>query len=152
VRKTAWRACDYTDAGRLREFDGKAAFLVFEEERRAQGHYQAHYENELRDTVPKEQLALEDAITHAIKKDGNESRVQLQRMEEGMHERHDEQQAALHQIRSHQRQVIQEMPQVVQEIIAEELDKRIGPPPQGAMEEALAFGIWRLILVRYDIK
>ena len=86
VRKTAWRACDYTDAGCLREFDEKEAFLMFEEERRAQGHYQSHYEKELRDTVPKEQLALGDAITHAIKKDGNESRVQLQRMEEGMHE------------------------------------------------------------------
>ena len=34
--------------------------------------------------------------------------------------------------------VIQEVPQAVQGIIAEELDKRIGPPPQGTMEEALA--------------
>ena len=35
-------------------------------------------------------------------------------------------------------EVRREVPQAVQGIIAEELDKRIGPPPQGTMEEALA--------------
>ena len=42
ARKRAWRECDYID-GHLREFDTKDAFLAFEEERRAQGHSQAHY-------------------------------------------------------------------------------------------------------------
>ncbi len=33
--------------------------------------------------------------------------------------------------------VVREVPQAVHEIITEELDKRFGPAPQGAMEEAL---------------
>ena len=56
------------------------------------------------DTVPKEQLALEDSITHAVAKDGNETRVQLQSVEEGVHERHDEHQAVLREIRAYQLQ------------------------------------------------
>ena len=50
VRKKAWRECDYTD-GHLREFDTEGDFLAFEEERRVQGHCQAHYEKKPRDTV-----------------------------------------------------------------------------------------------------
>ena len=84
VRKTAWRACDYIDGGQLRQFDTEEAFLTFEEERRAQGHSQAHYEKLPRGTVPKEQLALEEAITNAVAKDGNETRVHLQSVVEGL--------------------------------------------------------------------
>ena len=94
VRKKAWRACDYTDDGHLRQFDTEEAFLAFEEERRVRGHSQAHYEKKPRDTVPEVQLALVEAITHAVAKDGNETRVQLQSMEEGIHERHDEHRAS----------------------------------------------------------
>ena len=104
VRKKAWRACDYTDDGHLRQFDTEEAFLAFEEERRVRGHSQAHYEKKPRDTVPEVQLALVEAITHAVAKDGNETRVQLQSMEEGIHERHDEHQATLCEIRTHQLQ------------------------------------------------
>ena len=104
VRKTAWRACDYIDGGQLRQFDTEEAFLTFEEERRAQGHSQAHYEKLPRGTVPKEQLALEEAITNAVAKDGNETRVHLQSVVEGLHQRHDEQQATLCEIRAHQLQ------------------------------------------------
>ena len=30
VRKRAWRACDYTEEGHLREFESEEAFLQFE--------------------------------------------------------------------------------------------------------------------------
>ena len=63
---------------------------------------QAHYEKKLRGTVPQEQLASEEAITHAVAKDGNETRAQLLTAEEGLHERHDERQAELREIRAHQ--------------------------------------------------
>ena len=71
VRKKAWRACDYTDDGHLRQFDTEEAFLAFEEERGVRGHSQAHYEKKPRDTVPEVQLALAEAITHAVAKDGS---------------------------------------------------------------------------------
>ena len=102
VRKKAWRECDYTD-GHLREFDTEGDFLAFEEERRVQGHCQAHYEKKPRSTVPKEQLALEEAIANAVAADGNETRVQLQNVEEGLHERLDKQEADLREIRAHQK-------------------------------------------------
>ena len=74
VRKKAWRDCDYID-GHLREFDQYDDILAFEEERRAQGHCQARYEKKVRDTAPKEQLALEEAMEDIVANDGNETRV-----------------------------------------------------------------------------
>ena len=102
VRKQAWRDCDYTQDGHLKEFDSEEAFLQFEEDRYQQGASQAHYGKQPRGTVPREQLALEEAITHAVAKDGNETRVQLQSVEESLHERHDQQHALLREIRAHQ--------------------------------------------------
>jgi hypothetical protein len=101
VRKRAWRCCDYTQEGHLKEFDSEEALLQFEEDRYQQGASQAHYEKQPRGTVPREQLALEEAITHAVAKDGNETRVQLQSVEESLHERHDQQHALLGEIRAH---------------------------------------------------
>ena len=75
VRKKAWRECDYTDEGRLKEFDTEEAFLQFEEERSQRGPSQAQYEKKPRNTVPKDQLALEETITNVIVDDGNETRV-----------------------------------------------------------------------------
>ena len=104
ARKKAWRECDYNDAGHLQEFATKGDFVEFEEKRRAQGHCQARYEKKPRDKVPKEQLALEEAIANAVAADGNETRVQLQVVEEGLHERLDKQEADLREIRAHQQQ------------------------------------------------
>ena len=72
VRKKAWRDCDYENNGHLREFDETGDVLAFEEKRRADGHCQARYEKKPRGTVPKEQLALEEAMGHIVAKDGNE--------------------------------------------------------------------------------
>ena len=43
-----------------------------------------------KDTVPKDQLALEKAVTHAVQEDGNKTRVQLANVEESIHGRMDE--------------------------------------------------------------
>ena len=40
-----------------------------------------------KDTVPKEQLVLEEAIARTIEKDGNETRVQPASVEDSLHER-----------------------------------------------------------------
>ena len=89
MRKQAWRQCDYAPDGHLREYDTEEAFLQFEENRRQQGPSQAKYEKKPRATVPKEQLALEGAIAHTVAKDGNETRVRLASVEDGVHERFD---------------------------------------------------------------
>ena len=44
-----------------------------------------------KDTIPKEQLALEKAMKHAVQEDGNKTRVQLEAVEDGLHARHDHQ-------------------------------------------------------------
>ena len=104
VRMTSFRECDYTPSGRLREFSTEEDFLAFEEDRYMNGHSLAHYSKVPKSTVPEEQLALENAVRHTVEDDGNKTRVQLQGMEEGIHERHDEHQATLCEIRTHQLQ------------------------------------------------
>ena len=94
VRKKAWRDCDYID-GFLREFETEDAFLKFEEERREGGSYQAHYDKKPRMTVPDAQLALDESMKNAIEADGNETRVQIHNMEEGLHSRLEELETSL---------------------------------------------------------
>ena len=50
---------------------------------------------------------MEEAITHAVAKDGNETRVQLQVVEEGLHERLDE-------IRAHQKRESEEQKAILE--------------------------------------
>ena len=83
VRMTSFRECDYMPSGLLREFSTEEDFLAFEEDRYMNGHSLAHYSKVPKSTVPMEQLALASAVRHAVEKDGNETRVQLQDMEEG---------------------------------------------------------------------
>ena len=117
VRKSAFREIDYDpDApDKLREFNTFDDAFAFDEERRLDGTGGRHAKPypKAKDSVPKEQLALEKAITHVIAADGNETRVQLQRVEEGLHERHDEGQALLQEIRAHQLQESQEQKHIL---------------------------------------
>ena len=105
VRATAFRECDYTDLGALREFGDKEEVLEFEEARHQDGTgYRVRFTAVPRETVPPEQQALQAATDNAVAKDGNETRVQLQGVEEGLHERLDKQEADLREIRAHQQQ------------------------------------------------
>ena len=122
VRKRAWRACDYTEECHLKEFQSEMDFLWFEEDRYQQGASQAHYEKTLRATVPKEQLALEEAVTQAVARDGNETRVQLQGMEECLHERFDCVEREVRQLVSKVEQNMQPRPDQIQMMV--ELSKQ----------------------------
>ena len=103
VRATAFRECDYTDLGALREFGDKEEVLEFEEARHQDGTgYRVRFTAVPRETVPPEQQALQVATDNAVAKDGNETRVQLQGVEEGLHERFDKQEADIRKIRAHQ--------------------------------------------------
>ena len=105
VRATAFRECDYTDLGALREFGDKEEVLEFEEARHQDGTgYRVRFTAVPRETVPPEQRALQAATNHAIAKDGNETRVHIDQTAEELHERHDEQYALLQEIRAHQLQ------------------------------------------------
>ena len=85
VRAAAFRACDYTEAGLLREFSTEDAVLTFELDRYNDGSgYQP------RATVPQEQLALQAALEQAVEEDGNQTRLQSTSVEEGLHARLDD--------------------------------------------------------------
>jgi hypothetical protein len=96
VRKKAFRECDYTADGHLKQFADEAEFLAFEEERRGNGQYQAHYSTQAKETVPREQLALEyiaarEAMHNdTAKEEGHQTRVHQEQVAEGLHERFDQ--------------------------------------------------------------
>ena len=117
MRKQAWRQCDYAPDGRLKEYDTEEAFLEFEEDRRQQGPSQAKYESNPRATVPTEQLALESAIAHAVANDGNETRVQLASVEDGMHERFDGLDDKFEALRREMQQNLQARPDQLQMMV-----------------------------------
>ena len=102
VRSSAFREIDYdpNDPTRLREFDSFDEAFAFDEECRLNntGGRKALHLPKPKDTVPKEQLVLEKAITHAVRKEGNETRVALQHVDEGLHDRHDETQQLLREV------------------------------------------------------
>ena len=108
VRKKAFRVCDYTPEGQLRQFDDEAGFIAFEEERYSSGQHQAQYCTKVRSTVPREQLAVEyikkaEAMQNdAAMEEGHQTRVHMDQTAEDLHERHDAQDAMLQEIRSHQ--------------------------------------------------
>jgi len=90
VRTAAFRACDYTPSGELHEFSCEADVLAFETARYQDGTgYKVKFWNRPRATVAAEQLALEATVVHAVADDGNETRVQLSMVEEGIHTRMD---------------------------------------------------------------
>ena len=94
VRSSAFREIDYDpeNPNRLREFDNFDAAFTFDEECRLNGTggRKAAHLPKPKDTVPKDQLALEKAVTHAVQEDGNKTRVQLANVEESIHGRMDE--------------------------------------------------------------
>ena len=86
VRTAAFRACDYTEAGLLREFANDDAVLAFELDRYSDGSgYQVKFSSKPRATVPQEQLALQASLEQAVEEDGNQTRLQLTSVEEGLH-------------------------------------------------------------------
>ena len=92
VRKSAFGECDYTEEGDLRQFSDEKAVIAFEQERYEDGTgCHCKFWRKPKDTVPKESLALEKAMTHAVQEDGNRTRVQLENVEESIHARHDHQ-------------------------------------------------------------
>ena len=96
VRKKAFRDCDYTADGHLQQFADEAGVIAFEEERYTGGHHQAHYTTEAKETVPREQLALEyvaamDSMHNdTTKEEGHQTRVHQEYVAEGLHDRHDD--------------------------------------------------------------
>ena len=99
VRASAFRECDYTEAGQLREFATEAEVLAFEAARYEDGTgSKVKFWNKPRATVPPEQLALEAAIAHAVGEDGNQTRVQLAGVEEGIHARVDDMEKKLDKV------------------------------------------------------
>ena len=91
VRAAAFRACDYTEAGLLREFVDEDAVLAFELDRYNDGSgYHVRFSSKPRATVPQEQLALQAALEQAVEEDGNQTRLQLTSVEEGLHARLDD--------------------------------------------------------------
>ena len=86
VRTAAFRACDYTEAGLLREFANDDAVLAFELDRYSDGSgYQVKFSSKPKATVPQEQLALQASWEQAVEEDGNQTRLQLTSVEEGLH-------------------------------------------------------------------
>ena len=81
VRKSAFREidCDRDNPDSLREFDSFEKAFEFDEARRLDGTGGRHAKPypKPKDTVPKEQLALEKAVEHMVQNDGNETRVAL---------------------------------------------------------------------------
>ena len=85
VRTAAFRACDYTDAGALRELAAEDEMLAFEAERYNDGSgHRVRFSSVPNATVPQEQAALHAAVQHAVAEDGNDTRVQLAGVEEGL--------------------------------------------------------------------
>ena len=91
VRRSAFREVDYApdDPTKLREFATFAEAFAFDEACRADGTggRSAKYAAKLKSSVPEEQRAVCTAIADALKEDGNETRVQLASVEDGVHER-----------------------------------------------------------------
>jgi len=89
VRIAAFRACDYTPAGDLNQFQCEADVFAFETARWEDGTgYKVRFSSRPRATVPAEQLAVE-AVGNVIAEDGNQTRVQLSVVDEGLHTRLD---------------------------------------------------------------
>ena len=89
VRIAAFRACDYTPAGELNQFQCEADVFAFETARWEDGTGSGvRFSSRPRATVPAEQLAME-AVGNVVAEDGNETRVQLSVVEEGIHTRID---------------------------------------------------------------
>ena len=102
VRTAAFRACDYTDAGALREFATEDEMLAFEAERYNDGSgHRVRFSSVPNATVPQEQAALHAAVQHAVAEDGNETRVQLAGVEEGLHAHLDDISQRLDALQSH---------------------------------------------------
>ena len=93
VRRSAFREVDYApdDPTKLREFATFAEAFAFDEACRADGTggRSAKYAAQPKSSVPEEQRAVCTAIADALKEDGNETRVQLASVEDGVHERFD---------------------------------------------------------------
>ena len=83
---------DPENPDKLREFDNFDAAFAFDEECRLNGTggRKAVHLPKPKDTVPKDQLALEKAMKHAVEEDGNKTRVHLENVEENIHGRHDQ--------------------------------------------------------------
>ena len=89
VRASAFRECDYTEAGQLHEFDTEAEVLAFEAERYNDGSgYRVKFRSKPEATVAREQLA----------ENGNQTRVQLAGVEGSMHTRMDEMEKKLDKV------------------------------------------------------
>ena len=77
----AFRDCDYTADGHLKQFTDEAGIIAFDEERHASGMRPAHYSTKAKDTLPREQLALKyvaalEAIDNDVtREEGHENRV-----------------------------------------------------------------------------
>ena len=88
VRSGAFREIDYDpeNPDKLREFDNFDAAFAFDEECRLNGTggRKAVHLPKPKDTVPKDQLALEKAMKHAVEEDGNKTRVHLENVEENI--------------------------------------------------------------------
>ena len=71
---------DPENPDKLREFDNFDAAFAFDEECRLNGTggRKAVHLPKPKDTVPKDQLALEKAMKHAVEEDGNKTRVHLE--------------------------------------------------------------------------
>ncbi len=82
VRAKGFREIDYDpeNPDRLREFDSFDDAFAFDEKCRIDGTggLKAKTWGKPKESVPREQLALEQSVKHAIKKDGNKTRVQLE--------------------------------------------------------------------------
>ena len=52
-----------------------------------------------KDTAPQKQLALDKSLKHAIKEEGNEIKVQVEQAAEGLHERFDETQQLVRELK-----------------------------------------------------
>ena len=111
VRKSAFREIDYdpNSPDRLREFDTFDAAFEFDEARRLDGTGGRHAKPypKPKDTVPKEQLALQKAMTHAVQEDGNKTRVQLEHVEDGLHEALSEMRAEMRAIEAKTDKIIE---------------------------------------------
>ena len=67
MRASAFRECDYSEAGQLGEFATEAEVLAFEAARHEDGTgSKVKFWNTPRATVAAEQLALEATIAHAV--------------------------------------------------------------------------------------
>ena len=95
VRKRSFRDIDDTDEGHLRQFDDEASLIAFEEDRYSNGCVHTRWSIKHKETVPKEQLALEylenmEAMSTVSLLEGHKTRVHQEYVAEDLHKRHDE--------------------------------------------------------------